>query len=160
MFGETTGITPEEFERLTEAFLQQLSGRLTEFRTGRREKLTGTDGRYEIDVSARFEALGAEFLVLIECKYHKASIKRDVVQVLRDRLQATGANKGMLFATADFQSGAVEYATRHRIALVRVIDRHAAFVTRSMDSRQLTTVTFAVPRLRSEGSVVTGRLTS
>lgn len=153
MFLETARITPEEFEQLTEVFLQRLGGQLAEFSTTRREKLAGTDGRYEIDVTARFEALGAEFLVLVECKYHKAAIKREVVQVLRDRLQATGASKGMLFATANFQSGAVEYAVKHRIALIRVAGRNAEFVTRSTGSRPADSIALAIPRLALDGSV-------
>jgi restriction system protein len=76
----------------------------------------------KIDVTARFTALDTNFLVLIECKHHKHPIKRDVIQVLRDRLESIGAQKGMVFSTVRFQSGAVEYAKAHNIALIKVTD--------------------------------------
>jgi restriction system protein len=124
-------LTPDEFEIWVERFLVKLgTGKLTEFRTTRRERLQGSDGEYEIDIAARFEALGGNFLVLVECKHHKAAIKRDVVQVLRDRLESTGAQKGMIFATIGFQEGAIEYAKRHRIALVQVADGKTSYFTK------------------------------
>lgn len=67
---------------------------LAQFSVQHLEKLDGTDGAYEIDVTARFRALGADFLVLIECKHHRHPVKRDIVQVLYDRIRAVGAHKG------------------------------------------------------------------
>lgn len=131
MFANAVDITPEEFEAVTESFLRRLGTPLTNFATSRREHLSGLDGSYEIDITARFEALGATFVVLVECKHHKSPIKRDVVQVLRDRIASTGAHKGMLFSTARFQSGAVEYAQAHGIALVHVADGSTTYVARS-----------------------------
>ena len=51
-------------------------------------QLTDADGSYEIDVAARFTALGADFLVLIECKHHRHFIKREAVQALHSRIQS------------------------------------------------------------------------
>jgi restriction system protein len=48
--------------------------------------------------------------MLIECKRHKEKVKRDLVMVLHQRLQSVGGQKAMLFSTAGFQTGAVEYA--------------------------------------------------
>lgn len=86
------------------------------------EELSANDGLYKIDVTARFEALGVEFLILIECKHHRYPIKREVVQILYDKIRATGAHKGILFATVGFQRGAIEYAKSHGIALVRIVE--------------------------------------
>jgi hypothetical protein len=100
-------LTPKQFEIEVEKILIKLgSDRLAAFKTERLETLHGADGEYEIDITARFEALGGNFLVLVECKHHKSPIKRDVVQVLYDRIRAAGAQKGMLFATTRFQKGA------------------------------------------------------
>jgi restriction system protein len=114
--------SPEEFELVVKYYLESASAGLRQFHAVHRENLQGVDGTYEVDVSARFEALGVKFLVLIECKCQNSPIKREVVQILRDRMQATGAHKGMIFATTSFQKGAVKYAETHGIALITVGD--------------------------------------
>ncbi len=79
---------------------------------------------------ARFEALGGNFVVLIECKHHKNSIKREVVQILNDRLCSIGAQKGMIFSTAGFQSGAIEYAQKNGVTLFKVEDGKNSYFVR------------------------------
>lgn len=132
-FGEPVNITPQQFEVEVAGFLRQLGANLSEFKVQRLEKINAADGTYEIDVTARFEALGADFLVLVECKHHKRPIKREVVQVLYDRLRAVGGHKGMLFSTAKFQRGALEFAKAHGIALVLVADGRTGYLSRSYD---------------------------
>src|SRR6266849_10687491 len=94
--------SPKEFELEVRALLDQLGRKLTSFETKHRENIPGDDGSYEIDATARYEALGANFLVLIECKKQTASVKRDAVQILHDRVRSCGAQKGMLFTTSRF----------------------------------------------------------
>jgi restriction system protein len=119
---EPFNISPERFEEEVEKLLRRSGIGLPEFKVQRLEKIQASDGVYEIDVTARFEVLGSSFLVLVECKHHKNPIKREVVQVLYDRIRAVGAHKGMIFSTASFQKGAVEFARAHKIALIKVID--------------------------------------
>jgi restriction system protein len=129
---EPIALDPKRFEQEVEKLIQRLGANLQEFRTERLEVLQGTDGEYEIDVTARFEASGgANFLVVVECKHHKNAIKREVVQVLYDRVRAVGAHKGMIFSTVRFQKGAIEYAQKHGIALVLVADGRTSYVTAS-----------------------------
>jgi restriction system protein len=130
-------LTPQEFEEEVERLLRQLGVGLFALETRRLERIDGSDGSYEIDVTARFEALGANFLVLIECKHHKNPIKREVVQILYDRIRAVGGQKGMIFSTSSFQRGAIEFAKAHGIALVQITDGQAAFATRSTEERAL-----------------------
>ena len=118
-------LSPKEFEAEVENLLIQAGLGLPGFKVQRLEKIQAPDGVYEIDVTARFEVLGASFLVLIECKNHKNPIKREVAQVLYDRLRAVGAHKGMIFSTAKFQKGAIEFAQAHKIALIQIIERHS-----------------------------------
>jgi restriction system protein len=125
-----TKLTPKQFEIEVENHLTKLGIHLSDFKVHRLEKISAADGIYEIDVTARFEALGANFLVLIECKHHTHPIKRDVVQVLNDRLRAVGAQKGMIFSTVRFQSGAIEYAQKHGIALVHIVNGRASYETK------------------------------
>ena len=64
-------------------------------------------------------------------KHQNSPVKRDVVQVLRDRLRTTGAHKGILVATTTFQRGAIEYAKTHGIALVQITGGLASYRTKS-----------------------------
>jgi Holliday junction resolvase-like predicted endonuclease len=115
--------TPEEFEKQVQQVIEKSGINLSEFRTRHRESLSGTDGDYEIDIVARFVALKTSFVVLVECKHHKNSIKREIVQILHDRLISTGSQKGMLFTSSSFQKGAIEYAKIHNIALIKLTNK-------------------------------------
>jgi restriction system protein len=100
-------------------FLSGLGGSLKDFSVQHKVRLTGPDGEFELDALARFEVLGAEFLVLVECKHHRNRIKREAVQVLNDKIRSVSAHKGMFFSTAPYQKGAIEYARSQRIALIQ-----------------------------------------
>ncbi len=126
-------MTAQEFEQYVAQELVQLGGQLPAFEIQRLETLPGSDGEYEIDVTARFEALGVNFLVLVECKHHKNAIKREVVQILFDRLRAVGGNKGILYATAPFQRGAIEYAQAHGISLIQIVDGRVTYAVKSQE---------------------------
>jgi restriction system protein len=130
-FLRPASLTPEEFEREVKAMLERSGATLRSFVARQRERVAAPDGEYEIDVTVRFEALGALFLVLVECKHQRRAVEREVVQILADRIRAVGAHKGMLFTTASFQSGALDYARAHGIALVRVADGSSLYMTRS-----------------------------
>lgn len=124
-------LSPIQFELEAKKLIEASGCELENFAVNHLEKLVGMDGEYEIDIVARFSALGASFKVLIECKRYSSSVKRDVVQVLREKMNSVGAQKGMIFTTSGFQSGAVEYAALHGIALVQLVDGRTTFLTRS-----------------------------
>lgn len=94
-------------------------------------KLTASDGTYQIDVYATYTALGAEMKILAECKQHKKRVGRDKVEVLESRLRSLGAQKGILLSTAGFQSGAIQFADKHGIALIQVFDTHEKWYSHS-----------------------------
>ena len=125
-----TAIDGAEFERLVAALLMEAGRGLPEFRIDQQESVRAPDGQYRIDVTVRFQQLGAQFLVLVECKDHVRPVEREDVQVLADKLRSAGAQKGMLFSTNGFQRGAVEYARSHGIALVQIVDGSATYVVR------------------------------
>jgi restriction system protein len=127
-----TELTPEQFELSVKRILEASSFGLSEFRATHREIVAGIDGAYEIDITARFQALGVDFLVLAECKHHRRPIKRETVQVLHSRLHSVGAQKGILFSTCGFQKGALQFAAKHGIALVRIADEGLTYETRSL----------------------------
>jgi len=128
---QSVSLTAKQFEVEVEDLLRKSGIGLLDFKVRRLEKIDAADGVYEIDVTARFEALGGNVLVLIECKHHKNPIKREGVQVLYDRLRAVGGHKGMIFSTAGFQRGAIEFAQAHGIALVQVADGRTSYATKS-----------------------------
>ncbi len=118
--GDTKAITPEDFELLVKGIIDAAAGGLVDYRSEHLASLSGGDGDYVIDVVASFTALGAQFVVLVECKRQSRDVEREVIQVLHSKLQSLGAQKAMLFSTSGFQSGAIEYAESHGIALVQV----------------------------------------
>ncbi|NYZ63429.1 restriction endonuclease [Luteimonas deserti] len=126
-----TSLTPEEFELAVKGILDAAAGTLLNYESRHLDALAASDGEYVFDVTARFEALGAGFLVLVECKHHRRKVERQDVQVLHSKLQSVGAQKGMLFSTAGFQSGAIEYADAHGIALIQIKDGGSSWLTRS-----------------------------
>jgi restriction system protein len=124
-------LTPREYELAVKGILDGAGVQLTEFASRHLEKVPGVDGDYIIDVTVRFSALGARFLVLVECKHERRKVERQDVQVLHDKLRSTGAQKGMLFSIAGFQDGAIEYADVHGIALVQLANGSSAWFTKS-----------------------------
>jgi restriction system protein len=124
-------ISPTEFELLVKEYLEGVGKELKDFKAVHNVHLLKSDGEYQIDIYAEFEVLGASFKVLVECKRHKSDIKREVVQLLYDKLRATGIHKGMIFSTSGFQSGAYKFAEEHGIALIRVIEGRYTYETKS-----------------------------
>jgi restriction system protein len=124
-------ISPKEFELLVYSYLKEIGSELDGFEIQHDVKEIAADATYQIDIMATFEALGAKIKVLVECKNHKSPIKRETIQILKDRLQSIGAQKGILFATSKFQSGCIEYAEKHGIALVRMIEGKYTYETKA-----------------------------
>jgi restriction system protein len=125
-------LTPRDYELIVKDILDGAGLSLSEFRSEHLEKVAGVDGAYVIDVTARFNALGANFLVLIECKHERRKVERQDVQILHDKLRSTGAQKGLLFSVSGFQEGAIEYADVHGIALIQLANGSSSWFTRSV----------------------------
>ncbi len=129
-----TNITPKEFEIYV---MNKFISSYPDAKIVNREDIKGTDGNYNIDITIRFNKLDVNFLVLVECKYHNHPIKRDYVQLLRDKMVSVGAQKGLLVASNSFQSGAINYAKTHRIALVRLLNEQFVYETRDREMMPL-----------------------
>lgn len=126
-------LTPVQFELEVKAVLDGLGLGLDGYQSQHREVVGGHDGDYEIDVTVRFTALGANFLVLVECKHYKNPVKRETIQSLHGKVQSLGAQKAVLFSTSGFQSGALEFAKAHGIAAVQLVDGRTNYFTRSVN---------------------------
>ena len=66
------------------------------------EKLRGQEGTFQIDILVTFYLLGVEYKTIVECKRHINPIKRKLVQVLNDKRNVLGAQKGILVSTSGF----------------------------------------------------------
>ena len=117
-------MTPTEFEEYCLKILQGYAEEenLKDFTLTHDVKLSASDGTYQIDVYATCKAFGADMKIIGECKQYKNRVNREKVVVLSDKVRALGAQKGILLSTAGFQSGAIQYAKEHGIALIQVFD--------------------------------------
>jgi restriction system protein len=125
-------LTPRQFEVEVRRILDAASTGLNNYESQHLEAVQGSDGAYVFDVTARFSALGAAFLVLIECKHQARDVERSDVQILYDKMRSVGAQKAMLFSISGFQSGAIEYATQHHIALIQLQDESTCWIRKSL----------------------------
>jgi restriction system protein len=114
-------LTADEFEDYVRRWLKRQGKGFSSLTVMGKQTLEGPDGEFEIDAHAKFEALGAEFLVLVECKRHKKPVSRDMVLALKGKLAALAAHKGMMFSTSGFQSGALEFAQAQGLATFHVM---------------------------------------
>lgn len=123
-------MAPAEFEEAVRFLLEQYPEGVHNTTVCQGEKI----GEYVCDIVVRFEALGFNFVAIGECKRHKNPVKRNVVQVLHDKIRELGAHKGIVFSTGGFQRGAIEYATKHGIALVEVMEGRFTLKAKSMQT--------------------------
>jgi restriction system protein len=115
-------------------WIKSKSRKLKNFKVSHLKKLRGYGGEYEFDIVAEFEELGgALYVTLIECKYYKNPVKRDVVMLLDAKKQDVGAHKGIVYTTSSFQRGALVYAKAHGIATAIFRDGRATYETKSSE---------------------------
>ncbi len=117
-------LTPGEFEAYVTTLFDalELGGAVDNLRVQTHEVVRGADGAYDFDATVRYELGGMDFLIVVEAKRHKNPIKRELVQVLHQKLQSVGAHKAVMVSTAPFQQGALDFALVHGIALVTVTE--------------------------------------
>ena len=115
-------LTPIDFEKYCYKILKGYAEeeRLKDFSIEHNKKIKVSDGKYQIDIYASFIALGCEIKILCECKRYKNPVNRDKVVILHKKLDSLGAHKGILMTNNRFQSGAIQYAKEHGIALIKV----------------------------------------
>lgn len=125
-------ITPAEFEAFVAELLEAASPLVDGLSVTLHEKVAGLDGTFDFDATVRFELAGLAFLVLVEAKRHTNPIKRELVQVLHQKVQSVGGHKGAMIATAPYQRGALEFAKAHGIALATVTEGRFTFETKAI----------------------------
>jgi hypothetical protein len=126
-------ITPGEFEEfVAKQLLESADSEVNDLSISLHEKIAGADGTYDFDTTVRYQFAGMSFLVLVEAKLHRNPIKRELVQVLHQKVQSVGAHKGLMVSTAPYQTGAVKFAKAHGIALVTVTEGRFVYETRDV----------------------------
>lgn len=128
-----TEMTPIGFEQFVMMIFNKSIMGIPNAKIQHNEIIKTADGEYQIDGTIRFELMGVQYLTLVECKMYKSPISREKVQILYDKLRAIGAQKGILVTTSYFQSGAIDYASLHGIALIQIIDGKFTYSIRSKD---------------------------
>ena len=133
--GNCANMSPTEFEQYTLFFLDKLFKERGIERYAIRHDVIkkGVDGNYQIDASVEFYVMGVKMLVLVECKHYKNPVEREQIQVLHDKIDSIGAHKGIFVTTSSYQSGAIQYAKKHGIALLAVVEGKLNYYVRSKD---------------------------
>ncbi len=129
-----TDITPEEFEVFCLRFLQQEADKLLDSRFEHDVIMKTDDGDYQIDGKISFSYMGVDILCLVECKRFSGPVKREHVALLYSKIQSLGAHKGILMTTSYFQSGALQYAQKHGIALITITDEGMTYHCRDQNT--------------------------
>ncbi len=131
-----TNISATEFELFCLETLKAYAEeeKLKDFVIKHNQKIKSDDGIYQIDVLAEYTALGTKNTILIECKKYHNSVKREIVNALQAKLQSLGAQKGIIISTSGFQTGAVQYAEKHGIALWQVFDNYIKHISASANN--------------------------
>jgi hypothetical protein len=75
-------ITPKAYEEAVASIAKSMNLNLVGWEVKHLDPIEGLDGTYIMDVTARFQLAGMDFLILFECKRHKDPVKRSDVQVL------------------------------------------------------------------------------
>lgn len=132
-FPDPENVDFSQFESFVVATFEQVSPAVDHLQVRLHERIESPDGDYDFDATVRFELGGLAFLVLVEAKFHRNPIKREVAQILSSKVQSVGAHKGVIVSTAPFQSGTLRYAAAHGIALVKVTEGRFTIETRSAD---------------------------
>ncbi|ADM68906.1 hypothetical protein GMA19_01065 [Paenibacillus polymyxa E681] len=132
-----TDMTSSQFEQFVMFLLKKASDGLPNVVVHHDEIMETFEGSYQIDGTIRFELMGVEYLTLVECKMYKHAVSREKVQILYDKLRIIGAQKGILATTSYFQSGAIEYASLHGIALIQIVDGKITYNVRSKEVNEI-----------------------
>lgn len=124
-------MSPTDFEKYCVQLLREQSAGLENCIFQHNKIISADDGNYQIDGFIEFSVMGITYKTLVECKHYKNSISREKVQVLYDKVRAIGAQKGILMSISNFQSGAIDYATKHGIALIQIIESGEQYCARA-----------------------------
>lgn len=117
-------ITPVDFEKLCLDLLLKTKDfkKINIISIQHNKKITSSDGKFQLDGYIEYELLNVRHKVIIECKNHTRPVQRSVIMELKAKLDSIGAQKAILMSTSGFQTGTIEYAQKHGIGLIQVVE--------------------------------------
>lgn len=130
-----TKMTPEEFELQCIELLNSVKNGLHGCKLEHNKICTTDDGHYQLDAFIEFELFGVKYKTIVECKKYNNKIKRSQIQVLYDTIRSTGSHKGIFISTSSYQKGAMDYAKKHGIALMQIVDGFLLTIQNSASPR-------------------------
>lgn len=91
-----------------------------------RSKETSKDIIFDVVVETTMpNSTNSSMIYIIECKDYKRMVSVDRIRNLAHQMEEVGAQKGYIFSTSGFQSGAYDIAKTRHIGLVKVSENNA-----------------------------------
>ncbi|MDD4049030.1 MAG: restriction endonuclease, partial [Clostridia bacterium] len=131
----STDMSPQEFEKQCLQLLESIEDKSDKCTIEHNQIYRSDDGTYQLDGVITFESFDVIYKTIVECKRYKNPIKRSQIQILHDTIRSTGAHKGIFISTSSFQKGAMEYAKKHGIALMQVVDGWISTIQNSVGTQ-------------------------
>lgn len=99
----------------------------------------GVRTKHDVDVLVKSHHAGFEVTWIVECKHWNAKVSKLHVLALREIVNDTGADRGILLAENGFQSGAIEAAnlTNVQVTSLADVEKSASNAINSMKLRDL-----------------------
>jgi restriction system protein len=82
----------------------------------------GARTKHDVDVLVKSHHAGFDVTWLVECKHWKSKVSKLHVLALREIVNDTGADRGILLAESGFQSGAIEAASLTNVQVTSLAD--------------------------------------
>lgn len=87
------------------------------------KKLKASDGTiYNIDLFFKIRSSGFEYWNIVECKYWNQFVGRDIINTILHKAGELGVHKSIVVSKKGFQKGAIELASKYRVALIKIGD--------------------------------------
>lgn len=101
--------------------------------------IQGARTKHDVDVLVKSHHAGFEVTWIVECKYWKSKVSKLHVLALREIVNDTGADRGILLAEEGFQSGAIEAAnlTNVQVTSLANVETSASTTINAMKLRDL-----------------------
>ena len=109
----------EEYEKFVRDMMEVLlhAQGLTTIKVEHDVELQGFGGKHQIDVYWEYRIGGVTHRTAVSCKHYKRAVTKGRVQELKGVLDDLPGVQGVVVTTKGFQSGAIEFATAHKIGL-------------------------------------------
>lgn len=109
--------------------------------------ITGVRTSHDIDVLVTFEHVGVQIKWLVECKHWKDPVSKLHVLALREIVNDTGADRGILLSESGYQSGATGAASITNVQLSSLAELQDSTAT-TMNSIRLVELLDRVSRAK------------